>query len=97
MCTRVRPLTSPGGASILAVDAVGIEPTWQPAIASVRMGGAVTVVGLGAGRGTVSLGDLVRRGISLRGDDAYARQTSKTALELLASNPPSPNGRTRCR
>jgi threonine dehydrogenase-like Zn-dependent dehydrogenase len=78
----------PGGRFDLAVDAVGIEPTWQPAIASVRMGGAVTVVGLGAAQGAVSVGDLVRRGIALRGHYAYTRADFETALELLASDPP---------
>ncbi len=35
----------------LAIDAVGIQPTWQAGIAAVRMGGTVTIIGLGQAEG----------------------------------------------
>jgi threonine dehydrogenase-like Zn-dependent dehydrogenase len=71
-----------------AIDAVGIEPTWQGAIAKVRMGGSVTVIGLGQAEGSVPVGDLVRRGVGLRGHYAYTRADFDAALAMLADHPP---------
>jgi L-gulonate 5-dehydrogenase len=72
----------------LAIDAVGIEPTWRGAIAKVRMGGSVTVIGLGQAEGAVPVGDLVRRGVALRGHYAYTRADFDAALAMLAEHPP---------
>jgi threonine dehydrogenase-like Zn-dependent dehydrogenase len=72
----------------IAIDAVGIEPTWQGAIAQVRTGGSVTVIGLGQAEGAVAVGDMVRRAITLRGHYAYTRADFDTALALLAEHPP---------
>lgn len=72
----------------VAFDAVGIEPTWRAAIGAVRMGGAVTIVGLGAAQGTMPVGDLVRRGIVVRGHYAYTRGDFEAALTMLAASPP---------
>jgi len=72
----------------LAIDAVGIEPTWRGAIAKVRMGGSVTVIGLGQAEGAVPVGDLVRRGVALRGHYAYTRADFDAALAMLAAHPP---------
>jgi threonine dehydrogenase-like Zn-dependent dehydrogenase len=72
----------------IAIDAVGIEPTWQGAIAHVRTGGSVTVIGLGQAEGAVAVGDMVRRAITLRGHYAYTRADFDTALALLAEHPP---------
>jgi len=76
------------GSFDLAVDAVGIEPTWAPAIRAVRMGGTVTIIGLGAAEGPMAVGDLVRRGIALRGHYAYTRADFEAALAMLAEHPP---------
>jgi (R,R)-butanediol dehydrogenase/meso-butanediol dehydrogenase/diacetyl reductase len=73
----------------LAIDAVGIEPTWQAAIASVRIGGAVTIVGLGQPEGVFPAGDMVRRAITVRGHYAYTRSDFDAALALLAEHTPS--------
>lgn len=73
----------------LAIDAVGIEPTWQAGISAVRMGGTVTIVGLGQSEGRFSAGDAVRRGITVRGHYAYTRSDFDAALSLLATHPPS--------
>jgi threonine dehydrogenase-like Zn-dependent dehydrogenase len=75
------------GSFDLAVDAVGIAPTWAPAIRAVRMGGTVTIVGLGASEGPLAVGDLVRRGIAVRGHYAYTRADFQAALQLLAERP----------
>jgi threonine dehydrogenase-like Zn-dependent dehydrogenase len=73
----------------LAIDAVGIEATWQAGIAAVRMGGTVTIVGLGQAEGRFSAGDAVRRGITVRGHYGYTRADFDAALRLLATHPPS--------
>jgi threonine dehydrogenase-like Zn-dependent dehydrogenase len=72
----------------IAIDAVGIEPTWQAAVARVRAGGSVTVIGLGQAEGAVAVGDMVRRGITLRGHYAYTRADFDAALATLAEHPP---------
>ena len=73
----------------LAIDAVGIEPTWQAGIAAVRMGGTVTIIGLGQAEGAFPVATLVRRGITVRGHYAYTRADFDAALALLADHPPS--------
>jgi L-gulonate 5-dehydrogenase len=72
----------------IAIDAVGIEPTWAAAVACVRAGGSVTVIGLGQAEGMVTVGDLVRRGITMRGHYAYTRADFDAALATLAAHPP---------
>jgi threonine dehydrogenase-like Zn-dependent dehydrogenase len=72
----------------MAIDAVGIEPTWQAAVARVRPGGSVTVIGLGQAEGVVAVGDMVRRGITMRGHYAYTRADFDAALATLAAHPP---------
>jgi threonine dehydrogenase-like Zn-dependent dehydrogenase len=72
----------------LAIDAVGIEPTWQAAVGRVRPGGSVTVIGLGQAEGVVAVGDMVRRGITMRGHYAYTRADFDAALATLAAHPP---------
>jgi threonine dehydrogenase-like Zn-dependent dehydrogenase len=78
----------PPAAADVAVDAVGIEPTWRAAIAGVRAGGKVALVGLGQADGGMPTGDLVRRGIAVRGHYAYTRRDFEDALALLAESPP---------
>ena len=78
----------PAGEADLALDAVGIEPTWRAAIAGVRPGGRVALVGLGQADGGMPAVDLVRRGITVRGHYAYTRADFANALTLLAEAPP---------
>lgn len=75
-------------AADVAIDAVGIEPTWRAAVAGVRPGGKVALVGLGQAEGSMPAGDLVRRGIAVRGHYAYTRRDFEDALALLAASPP---------
>ncbi|HSE81402.1 MAG TPA: alcohol dehydrogenase catalytic domain-containing protein [Gaiellaceae bacterium] len=77
------------GRADAAIDAVGIEATWRSAIAGVRTGGRVALVGLGQAEGQLPAAELVRRGITLRGHYAYTRRDFEAALELLAEAPPS--------
>lgn len=76
------------GRADAAIDAVGIEATWRSAIAGVRTGGRVALVGLGQAEGALPAAELVRRGITLRGHYAYTRRDFEAALELLAEAPP---------
>jgi threonine dehydrogenase-like Zn-dependent dehydrogenase len=76
------------GAADVAVDTVGAEATWSGAIAGVRSGGSVAVVGLGRSEGLVPVGDLVRRGVRLRGVYAYGRDDFLSALRLLDEHRP---------
>jgi threonine dehydrogenase-like Zn-dependent dehydrogenase len=73
----------------IAIDAVGIEPTWQAGVARVRAGGSVTVIGLGQAEGVVAIGDMVRRGVTMRGHYAYTRADFDAALATLAEHPPA--------
>ena len=78
----------PAHGADVAVDAVGVEPTWRSAIAAVRSGGSVCVVGLGQPEGGVPVADLVRRGVTMRGHYAYTRDDFEAALQLLDERPP---------
>jgi threonine dehydrogenase-like Zn-dependent dehydrogenase len=78
---------APGEADV-AVDAVGIEQTLRAAVAGVRSGGVVALVGLGQAEGSMPAGDLVRRGVTVRGHYAYTRRDFEDALALLAASPP---------
>lgn len=78
----------PPGEADVAIDAVGIEPTWRAGIAGVRAGGRVALVGLGQADGGMPAVELVRRGITVRGHYAYTRADFADALALLAESPP---------
>jgi threonine dehydrogenase-like Zn-dependent dehydrogenase len=75
------------GADIV-LDAAGTEAAWSAGIAAVRSGGCVVVLGLAQAEGTVPVGALVRRGVTLRGHYAYTRADFDAALALLADSPP---------
>lgn len=76
----------PVGRADFAVDAVGIESTWRGAIACVRSGGSVSIVGLGQADGAMPVGDLVRRGVSVHGHYAYSREDFNAALGMLSAH-----------
>ncbi len=84
----LREATGGLGADVV-VDAVGVEPTWEAALAMVRPGGTVAEVGLGQAQGTASVGRIVRDGITWRGVYAYTPEHFGHALELLRDDPPS--------
>lgn len=75
-------------AADLVLDAVGSETTWQAAIRAVRPGGSVVILGLAQSEGTMAVGDLVRRGVTVRGHYAYTREDFVSAVNLLAASPP---------
>lgn len=71
----------------VVIDAVGLESTWSAALRAVSAGGTVVVVGLGQYSGALEVGDLVRRGVTVRGSYAYTREDFAEALALLARRP----------
>jgi threonine dehydrogenase-like Zn-dependent dehydrogenase len=74
----------------VAIDAVGVTATWSGAIRAVRSGGRVVVLGLGQASGEMPVGELVRRGVTVRGHYAYRRRDFEGALRLLAERPVDP-------
>jgi threonine dehydrogenase-like Zn-dependent dehydrogenase len=71
------------------VDAVGVSATWSEAVAAVRAGGVVVIVGLGEDTGPMNVGRLVRAGVTVRGTYAYSRAQFKAALQMLGERPPT--------
>jgi threonine dehydrogenase-like Zn-dependent dehydrogenase len=71
----------------VAVDAVGVQATWDAAIRGLRPGGELELVGLGQATGPMPIADLVRRAIVVRGHFAYTRDDFATALRMLAERP----------
>jgi threonine dehydrogenase-like Zn-dependent dehydrogenase len=80
------------GSVDLAIDAVGAQQTWTAGMRAVRAGGSVVIVGLAQANGSMPVGDLVRRGISIRGHYAYERGDFDAAISLLATAPPQFDG-----
>jgi threonine dehydrogenase-like Zn-dependent dehydrogenase len=78
----------PGAEADVAIDAAGIEATWRCAVAGTRAGGRVALVGLGQAEGAMPAGDLVRRGIAVRGHYGYNRGDFERALAFLVEHPP---------
>ena len=68
----------------LVVDAAGFEATWRAALAGVRSGGTIVMLGLGNAEATFPMAQLVRRAIILRGQFAYTRAEFARALTILA-------------
>lgn len=68
----------------LVVDAAGFSATWGQAIAAVRSGGQIIVLGLGDAEGRFPMALVVRRGLSLRGQFAYSREDFHAAVQTLA-------------
>jgi len=77
----------PGSADV-AVDAVGVQATWDGAIRGLRPGGELVLLGLGQASGPMPIADLVRRAITVRGHFAYTRADFANALQMLAERPP---------
>jgi threonine dehydrogenase-like Zn-dependent dehydrogenase len=74
----------PPAAADLVVDAAGFEATWRAALAAVKSGGSIVMLGLGNAEGAFPMAQLVRRAIRLRGQFAYTRADFAQAVEILA-------------
>jgi L-iditol 2-dehydrogenase len=83
VAAAVRAMTEGRGADV-AFEAVGIEPTVRGAIAAVRKGGAVTLIGNLAPDVSLPLQSVVTRQIRLQGSCASAGEYPE-CLELIAS------------
>jgi L-iditol 2-dehydrogenase len=80
---RIRELTGGEGVD-LAIEAVGATATRQAAVASVRTGGTVALLGLGEEITPLNAVDIVNREITVRGSYAYTYGDFVRAVEMLA-------------
>jgi hypothetical protein len=76
----------------LAIDAVGAQQTWTAGMRAAHAGRAVVIVGLAQANGSMPVGDLVRRRISIRGHYACERGDFDAAISLLTTAPPQLGG-----
>jgi len=81
---RIRDLTGGEGVD-LAIEAVGGTATRQAALASVRTGGTVVLLGLGEEVTSLNAVDIVNREVTIRGSYAYTYDDFVRAVELLAT------------
>ncbi len=81
---RIRELTGGEGVD-LAIEAVGSSATRQAAVASVRSGGRVALLGLGEEITPLPAVDIVNREITIRGSYAYTYDDFVRAVELLGA------------
>lgn len=81
---RIRDLTGGEGVD-LAIEAVGSAATRQAAVASVRTGGTVVLLGLGEEVSPFNAVDIVNREVTIRGSYAYTYDDFVRAVELLGT------------
>jgi threonine dehydrogenase-like Zn-dependent dehydrogenase len=81
---RIRDLTGGEGVD-LAIEAVGGVATRQAALASVRTGGTVVLLGLGEEMTSLNTVDIVNREVTIRGSYAYTYDDFVRAVELLGT------------
>jgi threonine dehydrogenase-like Zn-dependent dehydrogenase len=81
---RIRDLTGGEGVD-LAIEAAGSSVTRQAAVASVRTGGTVVLLGLGEEMTPLNAVDVVNREVTLRGSYAYTYDDFVRAVELLGA------------
>jgi L-iditol 2-dehydrogenase len=67
----------------VAIDAVGVEQTWALALRSVRPGGRVEAVGLGAGSVTIDAFAVIAREATITGSFAWTDDDFRRALALI--------------
>lgn len=79
---RIRELTGGDGVD-LAIEAVGGTATRQAAVASVRSGGTVALLGLGEETTPFNAVDIVNREVTIRGSYAYTYDDFMRAVQLL--------------
>jgi len=81
---RIRDLTGGEGVD-LAIEAVGGATPRQAALASVRTGGTVVLLGLGEESTSLNAVDIVNREVTIRGSYAYTYDDFVRAVELLGT------------
>jgi threonine dehydrogenase-like Zn-dependent dehydrogenase len=81
---RIRAATEGEGVDF-AIEAAGVTATRQMAIAAVRAGGTVVLLGLGEEVSPLNAVDIVNREVAVRGSYASTYDDFRRAVELLAS------------
>lgn len=81
---RIRESTDGEGVD-LAIEAAGSVATRQAAVASVRTGGTVALLGLGEEMTPLDAVDIVNREVTIRGSYAYTYDDFVRAVELLGT------------
>jgi 2-desacetyl-2-hydroxyethyl bacteriochlorophyllide A dehydrogenase len=76
--------TSTGGGVDVVIDAAGFEATWALGIQSIRPGGRIFEIGLGAPHGTVDFFAVLGKEATITGSYAWSEKDFARALELLA-------------
>jgi L-iditol 2-dehydrogenase len=75
-----------GGRGVdVAIDAVGLEPTWALGLRAIRPGGRVEIVGLGAGAVTVDSFAVIGKEATITGSFAWTDEDFARALALVES------------
>jgi 2-desacetyl-2-hydroxyethyl bacteriochlorophyllide A dehydrogenase len=73
----------------IAIDAVGYDSSFNDALAAVKRGGTVVLVGAATGPRTVELGSIVGKELDIKGSLTYAHQYSQPdfqmTIDLLSS------------
>jgi 2-desacetyl-2-hydroxyethyl bacteriochlorophyllide A dehydrogenase len=73
-----------GGRGVdVAIDAVGLEPTWTLALRAIRPGGRVEVVGLGAAAVTIDAFAVIGKEATITGSFAWTDEDFVRALALV--------------
>lgn len=67
----------------VAIDAVGVEPTWALAIRAVRPAGRIDAVGLGAAAGTLDYVDVIGKEATITGSFAWTAGDFARALDFV--------------
>jgi (R,R)-butanediol dehydrogenase/meso-butanediol dehydrogenase/diacetyl reductase len=84
-------ITDGAGVDVV-IDAVGLPPTWELAVAAARFGGRIEAIGLGAPEGSLAYHAVVTKGLSITGSFACVEADFRRAIELLAAGDPDPRG-----
>lgn len=69
----------------VVLDFAGAQPTVEAAVATVRPGGCVVLVGLAAQKVQITTTSLVTQNVSLRGSTSVSIQEFREVLDLIAS------------
>ena len=72
-----------GGGVDVAIDAVGVEPTWALALRAVRPAGRIEAVGLGAAAGTLDFFGVIGKEATITGSFAWTGEDFARAMELV--------------
>jgi 2-desacetyl-2-hydroxyethyl bacteriochlorophyllide A dehydrogenase len=81
-----------GGAVDVVIDAVGLEATWGLALRTVRPGGCIEAVGLGAPKGVVDFFAVVGKEVRISGSFGWTDKDFTRAVDLVEAGVVDANG-----